>query len=164
MRAHGCTGYFASLPRQPGCISCDNLGDYYQELGAQSACLLCPTQTVRHLGVLTAANKSACMCKEGTYPVTAAVRVALRDWSIRCCRILEARWATWTPMLSVPTGRHLQGSAVEPSEPLDRIYALSGRCVASGRSRTSLSSPWLLGSHRSAKQDTGSRRVGSSRT
>jgi branched-chain amino acid transport system substrate-binding protein len=68
-------GYFASLPGQPACISCDNLGDYYQELEAQSACLLCPVHTVRYLGVLNAANKSACMCKEGTHPFSRAQHV-----------------------------------------------------------------------------------------
>ena len=79
-----------------GCMSCDNLGEFYQAATAsfrcvfadvlgmvapkqffstvsrmaqedqgQTTCLACELNTRRYPGVLTAANKSSCMCKEG---------------------------------------------------------------------------------------------------
>ena len=61
-----CTiGYFQPDKGQFGCISCDILGDFYQELSAQSSCVACPPSTKRFIGVLTAATKSSCQCKEG---------------------------------------------------------------------------------------------------
>jgi hypothetical protein len=67
-------GYFQPDKGQFGCISCDVIGDFYQELSAQSSCKACPPSTQRFIGVLTAATKSSCQCKEGdVYMVTSLV-------------------------------------------------------------------------------------------
>ena len=61
-----CTiGYFQPDKGQFGCISCDILGDFYQELSAQSSCVACRPNTQRFVGVLNAATQSSCQCKEG---------------------------------------------------------------------------------------------------
>jgi hypothetical protein len=65
MMQHSCAGFFQPEPGQFGCISCDSLGDFYQELQGQPSCQFCPASTQRYVGVLSAANKSACQCKEG---------------------------------------------------------------------------------------------------
>jgi len=64
-----CTiGYFQPDKGQFGCVSCDILlGGFYQELSAQSSCVACAPNTQRFVGVLTAANRSSCQCKEGFY-------------------------------------------------------------------------------------------------
>ena len=48
-----------------GCVSCDALGSYYQPAQGSTACVICATHTQRYVGVLSAANKTACQCKEG---------------------------------------------------------------------------------------------------
>jgi hypothetical protein len=58
-------GYFQSQKGQFGCISCDSLGDFYQELRGQNLCVPCPDTTKRYIGVLSAATRSSCQCKEG---------------------------------------------------------------------------------------------------
>ncbi len=71
IRATACTtcaiGLFQPEPAQFGCISCDNLGDFYQDRPGQTACVACPANAQRFVGVLSAANRSACQCKEGYY-------------------------------------------------------------------------------------------------
>ena len=55
------------------CLSCDNLGDYYQEDKGATRCELCPTNTRRYptgaitegASIVTGANKTSCTCKEG---------------------------------------------------------------------------------------------------
>ena len=64
-RTMWCSGMFQPMTGQFGCISCDNLGDFYQELEGQTNCTACPPSTQRYLGVLNAANRSACQCKAG---------------------------------------------------------------------------------------------------
>ena len=63
-------GYFQPNQGQFGCISCDILGDFYQELSAQSSCVACPPNTRRFIGVLSAATKTSCQCKEGAISAT----------------------------------------------------------------------------------------------
>jgi hypothetical protein len=58
-------GFFAKNPSQLECINCDILKDVFQESAAQTFCVTCPTATRRYLGVLSAANRTACQCKEG---------------------------------------------------------------------------------------------------
>ena len=58
-------GNFQPDNGQFGCISCDILGDFYQELSAQSSCVACAANTQRFIGVLSAATKNSCQCKEG---------------------------------------------------------------------------------------------------
>ena len=66
VRSSACgSGYFQSETGQLGCIHCDSLGDFYQELRGQTFCLHCVKNTQRYLGVLSAANRTACQCKEG---------------------------------------------------------------------------------------------------
>jgi hypothetical protein len=64
----GSSGYFQSDEGQFGCISCDNLGDFYQELEGQTSCRACPANMVRYPGGASAANRSSCQCKEGECP------------------------------------------------------------------------------------------------
>ena len=77
------TGYFQSEEGQYGCINCDSLGDFYQEMQGQTSCQVCAAHTQRFIGVLSALNRSSCQCKEGATSVrprysmvapTAAVR------------------------------------------------------------------------------------------
>ncbi len=84
-------GYFQPDKGQFGCISCDIIrGDFYQELSAQSSCVACPPSTKRFIGVLTAATKSSCQCKEGDVSVELA-----QPGSMTCdflpCRLLQQR-------------------------------------------------------------------------
>ena len=60
-------GYFQSEVGQFGCISCDSLGDFFQESQGQTSCQACAANTRRFgFGVLTAGNnRSSCQCKEG---------------------------------------------------------------------------------------------------
>jgi hypothetical protein len=60
-------GYFQSQTGQFGCISCDSLGDFYQNLPGQTLCVSCPDSTKRYIGVLSAATRSSCQCKEGKH-------------------------------------------------------------------------------------------------
>jgi hypothetical protein len=85
-----CTiGYFQPDEGQFGCISCDIiLGDFYQELSAQSSCVACPPSTKRFVGVLTAATKSSCQCKEGDVAVERALSGSM-DCDPLLCRLLQ---------------------------------------------------------------------------
>jgi hypothetical protein len=71
IHAHGrrtpCAGFFQPDSGQFGCLSCDSLGDFYQELEGQPNCRQCVNHTRRYLGVLSAASRSSCQCKEGVY-------------------------------------------------------------------------------------------------
>ncbi len=62
-------GYFQSEVGQFGCINCDSLatasGGFYQESAARTSCTVCAKNTRRYIGVLSAANRTACQCKEG---------------------------------------------------------------------------------------------------
>ncbi len=64
-RSRSFAGYFQSEEGRFSCIHCDSLGDYYQELPAQSGCRVCPQHTQRFVGALDASNRSSCQCKEG---------------------------------------------------------------------------------------------------
>ena len=80
---------FQSATGQLGCISCDSLGDVYQELQGQTSCLACAKTTQRYVGGFSAANKSACQCKAGVELSLSPLccgRVALR----LLCRVLQA--------------------------------------------------------------------------
>ncbi len=69
-----CTiGYFQPDKGQSDCVGCDIIGDFYQELSAQSSCVACAPNTQRFVGVLTAATKSSCQCKEGDVSVERAL-------------------------------------------------------------------------------------------
>ncbi len=61
----GFSGLFQSKAGQFGCITCDSLGDFFQELPVQISCEKCAYNTQRYLGVLSAVNRSSCQCKEG---------------------------------------------------------------------------------------------------
>ncbi len=67
---HWLVGFFQPEQGQIGCISCDSLGDYFQELPGLTFCHQCPSSTQRYLGVLSGANRSACQCKEGAISAT----------------------------------------------------------------------------------------------
>jgi hypothetical protein len=61
------TGYFARKVGQFSCISCDDLGDFYQELPGALSCNPCPQSTQRYVAVLSGTNRSACQCKNGAF-------------------------------------------------------------------------------------------------
>ena len=84
-------GYFQPNQGQFGCISCDILGDFYQELSAQSSCVACPPSTKRFIGVLTAATKSSCQCKEGDVTDVSEEPALLGslDCASLLCRLLQ---------------------------------------------------------------------------
>ena len=63
-----CIGYFQSEEGQFGCISCDSLGDFFQQSQGQTSCQACLTGAQRYIGVLDGANKSSCQCKAGAPP------------------------------------------------------------------------------------------------
>ena len=83
-------GYFQPNQGQFGCISCDILGDFYQEVFAQSSCVACPPSTKRFIGVLTAATKSSCRCKEGDVSEELALLGSM-DCDFSPCRLLQQR-------------------------------------------------------------------------
>jgi hypothetical protein len=58
-------GKFQPYEGQSGCLNCDILGDFYQDLAGQTLCQPCPKNAQRYTGVLSAANKAACQCKAG---------------------------------------------------------------------------------------------------
>jgi hypothetical protein len=58
-------GQFQPKEGQYGCLECDSLGDFYQELQGQTSCQPCPANTQRYVGVLGAGSRSACQCKAG---------------------------------------------------------------------------------------------------
>ena len=59
-------GSFQSREAQASCVSCDDLGAFYQEEAGQSACNACPLNTARFSGTTKTINASACQCIEGT--------------------------------------------------------------------------------------------------
>ena len=82
-------GYFQPDEGQSGCVSCDIiLGDFYQELSAQSSCVACPANSKRFIGVLAAATKSSCRCKEGDVSEEPALLGSL-DCASLLCRLLQ---------------------------------------------------------------------------
>ena len=58
-------GKFQPDEGQSGCLNCDILGDFYQDLAGQTLCQPCPKNTQRYTNVLSAANKAACQCTAG---------------------------------------------------------------------------------------------------
>jgi hypothetical protein len=54
-------------------MSCDDLGDYYQDKAGGTACSACPRNAARSIGRdLTAANKSSCLCIVGAVAFVAS--------------------------------------------------------------------------------------------
>jgi hypothetical protein len=58
-------GQFQKEEGQYSCISCDSLGDFYQEQSGQTFCNHCVENTQRYVGVLSAGSKAACQCRAG---------------------------------------------------------------------------------------------------
>jgi hypothetical protein len=84
-------GYFQPDKGQSGCVSCEIIGDFYQELSAQSSCVAFPPHTQRFIGVLSAATKSSCQCKEGD-ATDVSEELALTgslDCATVLCRLLQ---------------------------------------------------------------------------
>ena len=66
--AFGClfvSGSVAPEAGLSGCIACDKLGNFYQEQPASTACISCPENTQRFIGLLSGDTMRACQCKEG---------------------------------------------------------------------------------------------------
>ena len=63
-----CAGLFQPRMGEVACIECDSLGDFYQELPAQTACTLCPLNTQRFVGIRAGGrNRTACLCSKGFF-------------------------------------------------------------------------------------------------
>ena len=58
-------GFFSKTDGSIGCLTCDDLGDFFQVKSGASACTACAQNTQRYVGVLSGANGSACQCKPG---------------------------------------------------------------------------------------------------
>ena len=101
-------GYFQPEQGQFGCISCDlGLGDAFQELSGQSSCHACAAHTRRYIGVLGAANQSACRCKEGSSTLYAvSFRGGFRVLIALVCRILQLGRHSWGGALVACTSSH----------------------------------------------------------
>ena len=101
-------GYFQPEQGQFGCISCDlGLGDAFQELSGQSSCHACAAHTRRYIGVLGAANQSACRCKEGSSTLFAvSFRGGFRVLTALVCRILQLGRHSWGGALVACTSSH----------------------------------------------------------
>ena len=58
-------GYFQSNNGSISCISCDDIGDFYQENPGMSRCEPCPPNTGRYIDVKSIGgnNISSCQCK-----------------------------------------------------------------------------------------------------
>ena len=84
-------GYFNPGMGRSGCLSCDDLGDFYSEKAAATSCVACALSTQRYVGVLSASNRSACQCKEGP---TLPSSVALRRAGPRMCAVQGTMSAT----------------------------------------------------------------------
>ena len=91
-----------------GCVSCDALGSYYQPAQGSTACVICATHTQRYVGVLSAANKTACQCKEGAAHartrllpqargrcLCATTLHSLQARLCACCRLLQPNRNGW---------------------------------------------------------------------
>jgi hypothetical protein len=84
-------GYFQPEEGQFGCIGCDSLGDFYQDQRGATACVACPANSVRYIGVLSAETKSSCQCKEGD---TSQVRCCRRNSEFEELQLLDAQATT----------------------------------------------------------------------
>ena len=60
-----CAGYFQPEAAQFGCLSCDSLGDFYQDSHGETSCRACAATTQRYFGLLSGANRTSCQCKAG---------------------------------------------------------------------------------------------------
>jgi len=60
-----CAGYFQPEAAQSGCLSCDSLGDFYQDSHGETSCRACAATTQRYFGLLSGANRTSCQCKAG---------------------------------------------------------------------------------------------------
>ena len=156
------TGFFSSIAEQPSCLQCEDLGDFFQESAAQTFCVTCPTATRRYLGVLSAANRTACQCKEGVAtPRRTARRVShpvrpvdddadnqkrgLLRWSGACCRLLQRALAGWRGAAhSALLGPHGILSAALVA---DECYCCSG---VQGMCDSSISNPSIVANPRRA--------------
>jgi hypothetical protein len=58
-------GYFGREEGKSECISCDNLGNFYQENSSMTTCKQCPANTQRYIGVGTSAERISCQCSPG---------------------------------------------------------------------------------------------------
>ena len=115
-------GFFQPDSGQFGCLSCDSLGDYYQEQRGQSFCLHCASHTQRYIGVLSGANRSACQCKEGAISATSLLWLA--------CVCVRASVSTGPPTAGYHNAR-LEAGEVRCSVTLSRHRSFP--CAASDK-------------------------------
>ena len=117
-------GFFLPSRGQVSCINCDDVGDFYQELPAQTSCRKCAANTQRYVGVLSAANKSACQCKEGAISATSP------RW-LACACVCARRFQRALPP---------QGTTTRDSRPARFVALAIDRCRALPAMRTRLAS------------------------
>ena len=58
-------GFFSQSNGSKQCTSCDDKGDYYQELTGQSSCSACPKNSRRYAGKGKGSEKTSCKCQQG---------------------------------------------------------------------------------------------------
>ncbi len=59
--------YLQAEAAQANCVSCDVLGNFFQENASGTRCIPCPPNSQRYLGVLTGGDPRSCQCKEGYF-------------------------------------------------------------------------------------------------
>jgi hypothetical protein len=64
--SRGTAPTLSSFVSRPTSIA-DDLGDFYQDMLAQTKCTFCEANTQRYVGVLSATNRSSCQCKKGLH-------------------------------------------------------------------------------------------------
>ncbi len=107
-------GQFQPETGQYSCINCDRLGNFYQDRAGQTSCQHCEDNTQRYIGVLSAANKTACQCMAGA-PSSLGVLTLQSVWF---CRL---RWhpiafaGYYNPKLEAGEVRHSATPQTSPS-------------------------------------------------
>jgi hypothetical protein len=101
---HACAGYFQPDVGQFGCISCDSLGDYYQELQGETFCRRCPANTTRYRGGLDGANRSSCECKEGLHSIRSPSAPSLSLCIHSPASLGATRWRPYGRILQLERG------------------------------------------------------------
>ena len=131
----GPAGLFQKEPGKYECISCDNLGDYYQEEEGQTVCSSCPSNTRRYAGQGSGANRTSCMCKPDYWRHD-------RSRGKRCFKCPEGGTCEVAPLASTRAHSFARCAA-----------GLRTALSAVGKGLPAISAIALLGTHRRQLQD-----------
>jgi hypothetical protein len=115
-------GYFSKPDGSviTSCTSCDVIGDYFQELPAQTGCQLCPPHTMRYVGDGHGWERSACQCKQTYY-------TARNESGNECTECPEGATCggKLSPTIAARNWWGIDGSTLFVSCPTDKF---NGRC------------------------------------